>query len=249
MKENEYSSTQYYILQQTPTFEKDKANVRITIGTITMRFFSLLVFSVGAAAAAAAAASINEKDHAANTIVSKSRRMLKGKNSNAMKGSKKKKRKSDKDDSIRYEVWASDQSNSVPNQTSLGMKGSFMWIYDSTDIHKMLSSSPSLSANDIKPLSCLPGTAIGPCNVLDVFPRNLEQLDGTTGFKTGLKLDDLDGFGRLHGVFVDESTNRYINANFFAPGGAYIGEWMMYHSSHHDHNVARFSLHFISFLF
>jgi hypothetical protein len=202
-----------------------------------MRFFSLLVFFVGAAAA-----SINEKDHVANTIVSKSRRMLMGKNKNAKKG-RKKKRKSDQDDSTHYEVWASDQSNSVPNQISLGMKGSFMWIYDSTDIHKLLSS-PSSSANDIKPLSCLPGTAIGPCNVLDVFPRNLEQLDGTTGFKTGLKLDDLNGFGRLHGVFVDESTNKYINANFFAPGGAYIGEWMMYHSSHHDHNVAHFSLHF-----
>jgi hypothetical protein len=43
------------------------------------------------------------------------------------------------------------------------------------------------------------------------FPRNLEQLDGTTGFKTGLELDDSNGFGRLHGgMFVDKSTNKYI---------------------------------------
>jgi hypothetical protein len=47
-----------------------------------------------------------------------------------MKGHRKKGKSDevDKDDSVQYEVWASDQSNSVPDQTLLGIKGSFMWI-------------------------------------------------------------------------------------------------------------------------
>jgi len=194
-----------------------------------MRFFAFLVNFVGvaaiiAAAFAAAAAAANHNSSTGNVKV----RMLKTKYSKAMVKSEKKKdkkgtkksRKKDKAD-VRYEVWASDQSNSVPNQLSLGIKGGFMWIYDSIDIMKSLSLSSS-SIDDTKPLPCIPGKATGPCNVLDVFPGNLEQIDGMNR-KTGLQLDDLEGFGRLHGMVVDKFTNKYINANFFTPGGAYIG--------------------------
>ncbi len=115
-----------------------------------------------------------------------------------------------------YEVWASDQSNSVPNQSSLGVKGSFLWIWDSQDIERQLAGGQSA-----QPLGCAPGALQGPCDLLDVFPEDLIEVDHL-GQPTGMKLGDLNGFGRLHGMIPDPQQ-RYMNVNIFAPSGGYVG--------------------------
>ena len=61
----------------------------------------------------------------------------------------------------------------------------------------------------------------GPCDLLDVFPQTLVEVDAR-GEPTGQTLGDLDGFGRLHGMLADPQ-NRYVNANIFAPGGGFVG--------------------------
>ena len=108
-----------------------------------------------------------------------------------------------------YEVWASDQSNSVPGETSAGVKGSYLWIWDSSAIQEQLNGG-----TDAKPLSCTTAPE-GPCDLLDIFPQDLT--DGTGG-----TLGSLPAFGRLHGVIKDPQ-NLYVNANIFAPGGGYVG--------------------------
>ena len=50
-----------------------------------------------------------------------------------------------------YEIWASDQSNSVPGQNSLGVAGSFLWIFDSVGVKGQLEGS-----GDATPLPCSP---------------------------------------------------------------------------------------------
>jgi hypothetical protein len=117
-----------------------------------------------------------------------------------------------------YEVWASDQSNSAAGQTGLGVKGGFIWIYDSSSIQKPLRLKRS---DDAVSLSCSPSAKTGPCNTLDMFPQNLSQ-SFANGTLTGRVLGDLPGFGRLHGV-VRDPFNRYVNANFFAPNGGFVG--------------------------
>ena len=107
-------------------------------------------------------------------------------------------------------MWASDQSNSVPGQEKLGIKGSFLWIWDSDDIETQLAGGP-----DATPIGCEPGTT-GPCDLIDLFPQDLVEST------SGTQLKDLSGFGRLHGVIKDPQQ-RYVNANIFAPGGGYIG--------------------------
>jgi len=119
------------------------------------------------------------------------------------------------DDSL-YEIWASDQSNSVANQTKLGVKGSFLWIFDSDGMKNQLSG-----LGDAKSLSCIPGKDVGPCDILDVFPQDLEEVKAD-GSPTGKKLKDLDSFCRLHAV-VKDPFNRYVHANIFTPGGGYSG--------------------------
>lgn len=47
-----------------------------------------------------------------------------------------------------FEVWGADQSNSAPDLDSLGVKGGFLWIWDSNDIIAQLAGD-----NDAKPLS------------------------------------------------------------------------------------------------
>eukprot|EP00986_Skeletonema_menzelii_P014889 scaffold10550_cov119-Skeletonema_menzelii.AAC.1 len=106
-----------------------------------------------------------------------------------------------------YEVWGSDQSNSVAGETSAGVHGSFLWIWDSDDIQDQLNGGA-----DAKPLSCTPSAAEGPCDLLDIFP----------GVGSGAKVEDLDAFGRLHGVLPDP-FNLYVTANIFAPTGGYVG--------------------------
>ena len=120
-----------------------------------------------------------------------------------------------------YEVWASDQSNSVPGQSALGVKGSFLWIWDSDDIEQQLNGG-----GDAVPLPCTPGTTEGPCDLMAIFPQDLveyKQEEGELlGSPTGKTLAELPLFGRLHGVIKDPQE-RYVNANIFAKGGGYVG--------------------------
>lgn len=113
-----------------------------------------------------------------------------------------------------YEVWASDQSNSVAG-AGRGTDGSYIWIWDSADVQAQLSSGVSAT-----PLGCVEGE-VGPCDLHDVFPGALEQL-GADGQPTGATLAELDGFGRLHGMLPDPQ-NLYVTVNIFAPGGGYVG--------------------------
>ncbi len=118
-----------------------------------------------------------------------------------------------------YEIWASDQSNSAPNVSGLGILGGYVWIWDSEDVERQLAGGP-----DAQPLGCAPGKApgnVGPCDVLDLFPADLEEM-GADGQPTGLRRGDLPAFGRLHGMLPDPQ-NRYMNVNLFAPNGGYVG--------------------------
>lgn len=123
---------------------------------------------------------------------------------------------------VRYEIWASDQSNSVSDVTAAGTRGSFLWIWDSIDMKNQISGT-----EDAVPLGCVPASdeAVsppdGPCDLLDVFPQTLVEVDAQ-GNPTGQTLGDLNGFGRLHGMLADP-LNRYVTANIFAPGGGFVG--------------------------
>jgi len=121
-----------------------------------------------------------------------------------------------------YEVWASDQSNSVPGQSGAGLKGSYLWIWKQADIEAQVAGGPAA-----QPVACArnnrgkaPGN-VGPCDLLDVFPQDLLEVDAD-GVATGNRLADLEGFGRLHGMIADPQ-GQYVNANIFAPGGGYVG--------------------------
>ncbi|MEK9711732.1 MAG: hypothetical protein VW258_04120 [Thalassolituus sp.] len=119
-----------------------------------------------------------------------------------------------------YEVWASDQSNSVAGVASRGVEGSWIWVWDSKDIKRQLKGGPDAEALPCGP-DMLDRNAQGPCNLLDVFPGTLEEYDAD-GQPTGNTLADLNGFGRLHGMLPDPQQ-RYLNANMFAPSGGYVG--------------------------
>jgi hypothetical protein len=110
-----------------------------------------------------------------------------------------------------YEVWASDQGNSLAGQTALGVRGSYVWIFDSDDIAVQLASSlfGTTTTTNAAPLPCTPGTLVGPCDILDIFPPTLQ--DGA-----GNLLSSLSNFGRLHGVIADPQ-NLYVVANMFTP--------------------------------
>lgn len=121
-----------------------------------------------------------------------------------------------------YEVWASDQSNSVADAAAPGTNGSFLWIWDSADIEAQLAGGP-----DAQPIGCKknndgqsPQNA-GPCDLWDVFPGSLVERNAD-GTESGSNLSDLSGFGRLHGMLPDPQ-NRYVTANIFAPSGGYVG--------------------------
>ncbi len=120
-----------------------------------------------------------------------------------------------------YEIWASDQSNSIAGETSRGIIGSYLWIWDSKDLKKQLAGG-----DEAKPIGCTGKhrkhkKSAGPCNVLDVFPARLKEYDSTGKF-TGNRLGDLPGFGRLHGMIPDPQ-HKYMNINMFSPGGGYVG--------------------------
>ena len=121
-----------------------------------------------------------------------------------------------------YEVWASDQSNSVAGTAGPGTKGSYLWIWNSKDIEAQLAGK-----GDAQPIGCGKNNGgksqknVGPCDLLDVFPQSLLEYDAN-GNPTGNALSDLNGFGRLHGMLPDPQ-NRYVTANIFAPSGGYVG--------------------------
>ena len=120
----------------------------------------------------------------------------------------------------RWQVWASDQSNSVADASAPGTRGSYLWIWESEAVATQLDGGEAAS-----PIGCVPTAAgaddAGPCDLLDVFPPTLAEHDAD-GEPTGRTLGELDGFGRLHGMLADPQ-NRYVNANIFAPGGGFVG--------------------------
>ena len=115
-----------------------------------------------------------------------------------------------------YEVWGSDQSNSVSGQSSKGVKGSYLWVWDADSIQNQLQGG-----GNAVPKPCTPTAKKGPCDVLDIFPGTLQE-HGKDGKATSNKLADVDGFGRLHGTAKDP-FNRYVSLNLFAPSGGYVG--------------------------
>ncbi|NEQ48460.1 MAG: hypothetical protein F6K00_34995 [Leptolyngbya sp. SIOISBB] len=114
-----------------------------------------------------------------------------------------------------YEIWGSDQSNSVADAEGRGVNGSWIWVWDSQDVETQLTTGEVA-----EPLGCdgqnRPGD--GPCNVYDVFPSDLVEHDvnGATGNELGTD------WGRLHGMLPDPQ-NRYMNVNLFSPGSGYVG--------------------------
>ena len=116
-----------------------------------------------------------------------------------------------------YEIWGSDQSNSVSDVDARGVSGSWLWVWDSKDVEEQLKGGEAA-----QPLGCngnnIPGE--GPCNLYDVFPSTLVENDANGS--TGKTLKELSGFGRLHGMLPDPQ-NLYMNVNIFAPKGGYIG--------------------------
>lgn len=122
----------------------------------------------------------------------------------------KSKKPNSKKENKRYEIWASDQSNSVPGETSTGVNGSYLWIWDSESIDSQLKQK-----GDASPLSCTPDATTGPCDLFDVFPRALKEMN--TDGATGKVLGDMPKFGRLHGMLRDPQ-NRYMTTSMYAPG-------------------------------
>ncbi len=116
--------------------------------------------------------------------------------------------------SIGYEVWGSDQSNSVAGESERGVNGSFIWIWDSEDIADQVDGGPDAEAIGCGGM----GSSAGPCDVNDVFPADLAEYDAD-GTATGSSRPQI---GRLHGMLVDPQ-NKYLTANLFAPGGAFVG--------------------------
>ena len=115
-----------------------------------------------------------------------------------------------------YEIWASDQSNSVSGESSTGVNGSYLWIWDAPSVKSQLNNQ-----NDAVPLSCTPDATVGPCDLWDVFPPSLVET-GSIGV-TGNVLGDLPKFGRLHGMIKDPQA-RYVTANMYAPGKSMVIE-------------------------
>jgi hypothetical protein len=112
---------------------------------------------------------------------------------------------------IQYELWASDQSNTVPGKAALGIDGSLIWIWNNEAIEDQLDGGPAAS-----PVPCA-GTA-APCDTNLVFPTGLSEhneFNSPTGNLRPLA-------GRLHSAFIDPQQ-KYALLSFFAPGGGMIG--------------------------
>ena len=115
---------------------------------------------------------------------------------------------------VPYEVWASDQSNSVAGEASRGVNGSFIWVWRSEDVQTQIDGGATA-----QPVGCAGGIP-APCDIHAVFPGALAQVG--TGGATGSTLATLPRFGRLHGMIADPQ-DMYMNVNMFAPAGGYIG--------------------------
>ncbi|CAB9515623.1 expressed unknown protein [Seminavis robusta] len=123
-----------------------------------------------------------------------------------------------------YEIWGSDQSNSVANQTALGVAGSFLWIWDAEDLKETINiqlqaeqgSVSTKSGEAPAPKSCSPDQDKGPCDLFTIYPAEL------TDSVSGETLTQVAGFGRWHGVTKDPQ-NKYVTANIFAPAGGFLG--------------------------
>jgi hypothetical protein len=118
---------------------------------------------------------------------------------------------------VDYEVWGADQSNSVEGQNQLGIRGGFLWVWNKTSIETQIDGGP-----DAVPLGCKPMQEQGPCDLFDIFPTELKEVDSNNQ-ETTKTLGSLDGVGRWHGIRRDPTTNKYVLANIFAPGGGYVG--------------------------
>ncbi|BAQ66758.1 hypothetical protein [Geminocystis sp. NIES-3709] len=116
-----------------------------------------------------------------------------------------------------YEIWGSDQSNSVAGMEKAGVKGGWIWVWDSKDVENQIKTG-----TPAKPLGCdgTNKTGDGPCDINVIFPKNLAEYDENGA--TGKTIADLEGFGRLHGMLTDPQ-NKYLNVNLFTPGGGYAG--------------------------
>jgi hypothetical protein len=117
----------------------------------------------------------------------------------------------DRHSEIQYELWASDQSNTVAGKAALGIDGSLLWIWGNEAIETQLEGGPAAS-----PIPCA-GT-IAPCDTNLAFPASLaehNEFNMPTGNARPLT-------GRLHSAFVDPQQ-RYVLLSFFAPGGGMIG--------------------------
>ena len=135
--------------------------------------------------------------------------------------------------SIPYEIWASDQSNSVAGAAGAGVAGSLIWVWSSDDVETQIAGGAAAM-----PLSCDGMNTVGggPCDLNAVFPAALVEdagTDGTTQSQavnadavtgpTGRTLGDSEvAIGRLHGMLSDPQ-NMYMNVNAFAPGAGYVG--------------------------
>lgn len=110
-----------------------------------------------------------------------------------------------------YEVYASDQSNSVAGVASRGVDGSFMWVWKGEDVEKQIASKGSFTA---------PATRY---NMHDIFPGTLVETG--TGTTLGALHAGGENFGRLHGMLSDPQ-GMYMNVNMFVTGGSaggYVG--------------------------
>jgi hypothetical protein len=114
---------------------------------------------------------------------------------------------------VKYDIWAVDQSNTAPGQTSLGVKGSYLWIWDGNEVERVVENQKLRAI----PLPCTPNARRGPCDILTMFPPDLVASDANS-----TRLADLPGFGRLHVAMIDP-YNRYAALSMFVPGGGYIG--------------------------
>ena len=120
------------------------------------------------------------------------------------------------EDPIPYEIWGSDQSNSVAG-ADRGTSGSYLWIWNSEDVNTQIGGGAAAQA-----IGC-DGTntaGMGPCDMYDVFPASLQET--TKNELTGETLGTSPLFGRLHGMIADPQ-NMYMNINSFVPGGGYVG--------------------------
>ena len=112
---------------------------------------------------------------------------------------------------ITYELWASDQSNTVAGKAALGIDGSLLWIWNNKAIERQLDGGSAAS-----PIPCA-GTA-APCDTNLVFPAGLSE-HNEFNVPTG---NVRPSAGRLHSAFIDPQQ-KYALLSFFAPGGGMIG--------------------------